>query len=378
MKKQVVENAFDKYAIKMNSPFLGKNNFVREDGTSFWSFLNSNGILHSKEHFPFLTNHRVPKVKRIFDFGEYLNLTSRGEALAYLYRGLGKALNYVGPVLDLELPHGFNDHTDRHTLWVSQTAVELLQRAGKSFDGEGMYDSQSEVLTTLVGMTHDLGNFMGRKHHSTYSAWFLTRLFYNYKLHQKEWNSVLYSVLFHEEPVLRELRIQLSEGIPLQWALIAADKMHVGRERIGGRSFESGIKHNAFAEDVHILLNSLIVRSAWIMAPKSFVWHLDFSIDQLEEKFESFTKGDGRLWLPDEFHERFVKEGLKYREIFAEMFVNIYEARIRMAAMSVFLLFPHVERFRVFLTDAKKDGVIKGGEMLVCEVVRPPKADSSR
>ena len=76
----------------------------------------------------------------VFDWPEYLELESRGEALAYLSRGLGTALNYVGPVLDTELPHGFNDHTDRHTLWVSERAVELLQRAGVGYDGQGYFD----------------------------------------------------------------------------------------------------------------------------------------------------------------------------------------------------------------------------------------------
>lgn len=357
--------------LSADSPFMGKRDFVRPDGVSFWSFLSNSKIPYSKEDFPFLTNHKIPKVKRLFDFGEYINLSSKGEALAYLYQGLGKAWNYVGPVLDFELKHGFNDHTDRHTLWVVQTGVELLQRAGRAHNnGKKKYDSQTEVLMTLVGMMHDLGNFMGRKEHSTYSAWLMTRLFYNYGEYTEAWRTVLYTVLFHEEPVLRDLRVQLSNGVPLQWALVAADKMHVGRDRIGGRSFESGIEKHAFEEDLHILLNSLVVRSAWVMAANSFVWHLDFSIDQLEEKFESFTKGDGKLWMPDEFHKKYVQKGMKYREIFAEMFSNAYEARIRMAAMSVFLLFPNLTKFQVFLTDAKQGGAIKSGELLVCELVR--------
>lgn len=355
-----------KWSIDINSPLLGKNEFVRADGTSFWAFLNNQGIKFNKDHFPFLSNHRVPKVKKVFDFGEYLNLSGKGEALAYLYQGFGKAWNYVGPVLDMELKHGFNDHTDRHTLWVTSNAVELLQRAGKSWKNEGgRYDAVSEVLVTLVGMTHDLGNFVDRKEHSMYSAWLLDRTFYNYEVHQKEWEGVMFTTLFHEEPMLRELGVNLSDGLPLQWALIAADKMHVGRERIGGRSYESGVANRALEEDVHILLNTLIVRSAWILASKAFVWHLDFSVEQLEKKVESFTKGDGRIWLPDSFHRQFAEGGKPYREIFAEMFANVYEARIRMAAMGVFLLFPYLNRFQVYLTDEQKRG-----ELLVCEVVR--------
>lgn len=366
MKRQVQQTKVPKWNIDINSPHLGKSGFVRHDGQSFWAFLNSSGISFDKADFPFLSNHRIPKVKRVFDFGEYLNLSSKGEALSYLYHGLGKAWNYVGPVLDQELKHGFNDHTDRHTLWVTNTSVELLTRAGRSWNiSEGRYDSKSEVMLTLVGMGHDLGNFVERKNHSMYSAWLMTRLFYNYQSHLDEWEAVLYSILFHEEPMLRELSIGLSSGIPLQWALVAADKMHMGRERIGNRSYASGIANRALEEDVHILLNTLVVRSSWVLASDIFVWHLDFSVEQLEEKVRGFTKGDGRIWLPESFHKQFSEGGKPYREIFSEMFLSVYEARIRMAAMGVFLLFPHVTRFQIYLTDEK----IRG-EMRVCEVVR--------
>jgi hypothetical protein len=308
----------------------------------------------------------VPKVKRVFDFGEYLNLSGKGEALSYLYNGFGKAWNYVGSVLDLELKHGFNDHTDRHTLWVTSTAVELLQRAGKSWQNEGgRYDEQSEVLLTLVGMMHDLGNFVDRKEHSMYSAWLLTRTFYNYEAHPEEWRAALFTTLFHEEPMLRELGVNLTAGLPLQWALVAADKMHVGRDRIGDRSYASGIANRALEEDFHILLNALIVRSSWLLTSGAFVWHLDFSVDQLEKKVESFTKGDGKIWLPESFHRQFTVGGKLYREIFAEIFANAYEARIRMAAMAIFLLFPNLNKFQVHLTDVQKKG-----EMMICEVVR--------
>lgn len=360
-----------KWCIDGNSPFLGSDEFRRTDGQGWWEYLNSAGIAYKKDDFPFLTNHKIPRVKKIFDFGEFLHLSGKGEALAYLYRGLGKVWNYVGPILDRELTHGFNDHTDRHTLWVTGTAVDLLQRAGRSYkNAGGWYASTSEVLVTLVGMTHDLGNLIDRKEHSMYSAWLLTRLFGNTEPHQEEWNAVLYTILFHEEPMLADLHANLSKGIPLQWALVAADKMHVGRDRIGDRSYESGIKNNALEDDVHILINALIVRSSWVMAVSSYVWHLDFGIEQLEEKFSSFTRGNGRIWVPKTFYDKY-KNGQSYRDIFAEIFMNVYEPRIRMAAMSIFLLFPYINKFQVFLSDGRRNATdVESGGKLICEVVR--------
>jgi hypothetical protein len=97
---------------------------------------------------------------------------------------------------------------------------------------------------------------------------------------------------------------------------------------------------------------------------------LDFGIEQLEEKFGSFTRGNGKIWVPKEFYAKY-KKGQSYKEIFAEMFLSIYEARIRMAATSIFLLYPYINKFQVFLSDAKmNEGDLQSGEMLICEVVR--------
>ncbi len=364
--------------VPLDSVFIGKRFFVRAEGTPLWEFLDEQKIAYDKRHFPFLTNHQKPRVKEMFDFGEYLKLQSRGEALGYLYAGLGKALNYVGPVLDLELKHGFNDHTDRHTLWVSSTGVELLQRCGLGYDGNGHFDSKTEVLMTLVGMMHDIGNFMGRHDHSTYSAWLLNRLFGNKDDYPAEWHAVQHAVLFHEEPVLVDLGINLEGGHPLQWALVAADKMHVGRDRVGSRSFESGVDGGALEEDAHILLNALIVRSTWYMVGRTFVWHLGFSIDQLEERFAAFTRGNKkRLWMPEVFYRLFVDRGVAYRDTFAKKFVEVYENRLRMLADSVFLLFPQMMKFEARLGDVgSQGGRVKGKEEAIWSRVN--KRDNDR
>lgn len=343
---------------------LTSNRFLRPDGVSFWQFLEDQNIPFLKKDFPFLTNYSSPRIKSVFNFDHYIDITSRGEALSYLYTGLGKALNYVGPVLDQEMKHGFNDHTDRHTLWVSQTGVELLQRSGHSYDGEGYYDEETEVLMTLVGMTHDLGNLQTRKEHSTYSAWLLTKLFERSGKNPQAFTQALYAILFHEEPVLIANKLDLADGSPLQWALVAADKMHVGRDRIGGRSFKKGVKNGAFS-DIHILLNALIVRSSWHLGVGEFVWNLDFSVDQLEKKFESFTKGQTRLWMPTLFQKMFVKKGTMYRDSFSELFNQIYIDRMKLAARSVFLLFPFVHTFRVELTDNDTRLKVGSGSMRV-------------
>lgn len=354
----------------LNPTLLTKESLVRPDGTGFWDFLRQAGIRFHKQDFPFLSADETPQVLPVFDFDEYLGLSSRGEALAYLYRGFGKALNYVGPVLDRELEYGFNDHTDRHTLWVAGQSVELLQRAGKNYSGSGYYDEKTEVLATLVAMMHDLGNFMDRHEHSTYSAWLLTRLFTHSRKHRQEWNTVMETILFHEEPVLLAMDLPLQQMQPLHWALVAADKMHGGRERVGGRSMEKGIKHAAFEHDVHILLNALIARSSWYLEAGTFVYHLDFSIDQLSEKFAAFSRGNGRLWVPQKFYDLLVREGRKYRDQFMELFNQVYSPRMIIATKAIFLLFPKIDTFEVRLQDTDTRGKVGNGEAVVFRICR--------
>jgi len=359
-----------KLVVDLNPALLNEWSFRRSDGTGFWDFLDNSGIRYEKDDFPFLTKHTVPQVLPVFNFDDYMKLSSRGEALAYLYKGFGKALNYVGPVLDREMEFGFNDHTDRHTLWVSQTAVELLARSGKSYTGRGFFDEKTEVLATLVAMMHDLGNFVDRKEHSTYSAWLMTRLFERTEKHKREWNVVMETILFHEEPVILAMKLPLNKLKPLHWALVAADKMHGGRDRIGGRSMEKGIKQRAFENDRHILINSLIARSSWFLSGGTFVYHLDFSIDQLTDKFAAFSKGNGRIWVPKQFQDLFLREGKKYRETFIEMFNKLYKPRMMIATEAVFLLFPSVDRFKVVLQDTDTRNKVGSGIVTVFSVKR--------
>ncbi len=368
-KKKQQHQKIDRTKTHLND-VLRANHFIRPDGKYFWDFLKENNIRYTKNHFPFLTKHKKPKIKQVFDFAEYMQIGSKGEALSYLYGGFGKAFNYVGPVLDLELKHGFNDHTDRHTLWVGQTGAELLQRAGVSYDGARHYDADTEVLMILAGMTHDLGNFFSRKEHSVYSAWLLTKLFTNRERNSVEFETLLQAVLFHEEPVLVDLNLDLENGTPLQWALIVADKMHVGRDRIGSRSTQSGIEHGALEEDIHIVLNALIVRSAWFFGVRSFIWHLDFSVDQLEEKFGSFTTGNHKLHLPLSFQRVFRQRGVRYRESFVQLFNDVYINRMKLAAKSAFLLFPHINEFRVELSDNDTKARVGSAKLEVFKIRR--------
>lgn len=324
---------------------------TRSDGTPFWQFLSSINQPFEKSDFPFLTPEDPPRIKPVFDFGEYLSLLSKDEALSYLYGGLGHTLTYVGPVLDSELSHGFNDHTDRHTSWVAKNTVDLLQRSGTNYDGSASCDTQTEILATLVGLTHDIGNLVSRKGHSQYSQQIISELFHHEEDQTKPWSAAIQAIVYHDETALKTTDFDLSKGLPLLWSLVLADKMHAGRDRLGEKSILKG-PEGAIEADIHILLNSLVAHSSWYIDLDKFVWHLDFSVDVNLERLKPLTNQRERIWVPQKYQTDFRQNNIPYKQNFTKDFLSIYSDRIDLCREAVALLFPWLSGFQIVLNDS--------------------------
>lgn len=343
---------------------------VRGDGTGFWEWLREQEIGFEKTDFGWLTADEPPRIKPVWDFNQYLSLRGRGEAIAYLYGGLGRTLNYVGPVLDVDLLYGFNDHTDRHTLWVAQTGVELLLRSGTGWDGKRRTGTVDELLMALLGMTHDLGNLVGRGRHAESTVEILSQMFTNKGKRKGEWAAAMEAIKFHDEGAIEREGFDLERGGPLLWALIVADKLHVGRDRVGDKSIATG-PNGSVEADVHVLLNSLVTRSTWYLSQGSFVWHLDFSVEQLTEKFAALTNRKERVWVPQKFQMSWRRAGVKYRESFARDFVEVYHERIELLCQAVLRLFGQVEAVRIVLSDDDSKNKVGRGDVEIMKWERP-------
>jgi hypothetical protein len=97
---------------------------------------------------------------------------------------------------------------------------------------------------------------------------------------------------------------------------------------------------------------------------------LDFSIDQLTDKFAAFSKGNGRLWVPRQFQDLFLTKGRKYRDSFVELFTKVYKPRMIIATEAVFLLFPSMKKFEVILQDTDTRNKVGSGMEKVFSVRR--------
>ncbi len=338
----------------------------RANGESLWEFFKKNKITYEKSDFPFLTDGEVPSIKSVADFGEYLGLVGRGEATSFLYRTLGRSLTYIGAALDTEREYGFNDHTDRHTLWVAGRCTELLQRGGRSADGKGVFDRKSEILCTLVGMTHDIGNLISRKMHSKYSMEILDELFgwTGKKNYREIWEVVRQAVLYHDEAALNEGGFAIEKGYPLLWALVIADKMHFGRDRLGEKTFETG-EEGAAEKDVHIALEMLVARSTWYLNPDEFVWHLDFSVELGQEWMGSLANHKDRVWVPKLYQQAYRQNGQEYRVTFAKQFLEVYGERVKLIERAAKVLFPWIKGFAVELVDSDSRDKVTPAKMQI-------------
>jgi hypothetical protein len=221
----------------------------------------------------------------------------------------------------------------------------------------------------LVGMVHDIGNLVGRKGHSKYSLDILRELFANRQGHEQQWLAVEQAVLAHDEPVLSGGEMVLKDGWPLLWAIVIADKMHVGRNRIGEKSLKTA-PDGSLEMDPHVVMDCLLTGSTWYLAGDTFTWRLDFSTEQLEEKFLTVTRNKDRVWVPAEYQKAFRERGVRYRETFAQQFLEVKKERVKLAAEAALLLFPWISDFQVLLSDSDSRGKVERAEMVIHRVVR--------
>lgn len=326
--------------------------FTRTDGRGFWEYLRGQGIPYRKDDFPFLSADDHPHILPVLDFSALLSMQSYAEVIGYLYQKLGKSLSYIGPILDSEFTYGFHDHSDKHALWVALQARELLVRSGKRFDGTGVCDEVSEVLAILAGMLHDIGQLVDRKQHSNYSLQLIDQLMIrDQHIYEQEWHALVDSIRLHEEPVLVSLGLSLEQMFPLHWALVVADKLHNGRDRLSQKSVGLDPEKEPFMHDKFLLADSMIARSSWHLEPETFVYQVDFSLTEFSARFEKYLGDKDRLWVPDSVYALFAKQGKPYRDSFVELFQTMYLDRMQIAAKGIFLLMPWIHSFDVRMVD---------------------------
>lgn len=115
---------------------------------------------------------------------------------------------------------GFTEHGIRHVTTVSSTARDLLRDLG--------YDTRTQELAAIAGLTHDIGNVVSRHGHATIGAMMAHPLLISRGMSAEDSLIVIGAIGSHGDDAAK-----LGEPVhPVSAALIIADKSDVHRSRV--------------------------------------------------------------------------------------------------------------------------------------------------
>lgn len=285
-----------------------------------------------------------------------------------LFKGFMDDLEFVyeavSDSLDTIYPNGFNRHDRAHVERVGETGLYLLEQGG--------YDEDTQRRFAAAAASHDLGNLLSRFSQSILAPQVFHNIYPNLAFSKKDWTSIERAVKRHEEDVARGLRNSYLEHTaqttldrrstdmlkrfgPEGLALIASDKMHVGRDRISTKATD----HNAVDDDLHTATNLLLETTATAIRGDRFSWELDFNpevhdaeLPRLKGLALRHSSGEGwKAYVPTPVHEIYRREGKPHFKSTVEQFFNLYEDRVALTVESIFALLPDVQAFEMGFAD---------------------------
>ena len=290
-----------------------------------------------------------------------LNLIDLEKLLKNKLTPIYEAINYS---LNGSTKDGFNQHDIEHVSRVSNQACRFLEAAG--------YDGKCLKRAVIAAYCHDLGNLLSRKSHEIISANLTELIFPELVKDTEQWKIIKDAILFHNEPMLAETFAR--EGIrepsdqidylkkylpPEALAVLMADKIQVGRERITNKEIET----NVLDQDQHLELNLMVNTTSTEITDSSFVWNLDFNRYILKNespkvrrfvKRKSLDEGEEerfKVHVSETVHRLHRSKSIPYHYTYASMFFDLYFDRNFLTMASVFALFENVQEFSICIHD---------------------------
>jgi hypothetical protein len=165
---------------------------------------------------------------------------------------------------------GFTEHGRRHTRLVAERSRDIALNLG--------YTDRIAQRAYLAGLTHDIGNMLGRHMHGISSAVMIYPILVDHGIDYDDISAVLMAISNHEEEI----------GVPVDEAgacLVIADKTDVHRSRVR--------YPDPTTQDIHDRVNLASRRCKLVADQQERLIKLDVSIDpaisSVMEYFEIFT-----------------------------------------------------------------------------------------
>lgn len=304
------------------------------------------------------------------DFQEFINL-SQDQTSDYLRN---KLRNLISGVLILEDdgPYQmFNRHDITHLDHVNNTTRRLLDESQRQ--GEAAVTSLERNIGTAITYLHDIGNNIDRGRHGEISAYLFSKIFGNYDPSDIAVKSILAGIRLHDEPVGAKLSDMNEVGRDGEYApvlprpilaVIAADKLDVGRHRLGMAltgSLPTAFEH-IIEETPHTLVVIYAQDNQLIFAEdgKMINWKIDFSTDisaeedpQMRKILEKFIWKDQDIYVPREWHAHWRKNDIPYSVSYLGQMRSLYCTRFAVMLSSLYALLPRLETVKITVADSK-------------------------
>ena len=165
---------------------------------------------------------------------------------------------------------GYTEHGQRHTNLVAQRARDLALGLG--------HTPRLAYRAYLAGLTHDIGNMLGRHMHGVSSSVMIYPILVDHGIDYDDISAILMAISNHEEEI----------GIPIDETgacLVIADKTDVHRSRVR--------YPDPMTQDIHDRVNLATKRSVLSTDAQERLIKLDVKIDtaisSVMEYFEIFT-----------------------------------------------------------------------------------------
>lgn len=262
--------------------------------------------------------------------------------------------------LDMSSP--YNRHGDGHSSRVTKSAQGLVMASAHMREISHPHDLRIlQNQTSLIGRAHDIGNGFSRHYHADVSALMLTAIMP--ERHDPQWNGrseefyaqARSAIAFHSSGKLRELTTEVWEEMPDEerWkrmveefgipglAVIAADKIDVGRERIS-----DSVDSESIFTDPHAEVNYWGRNAGWELDEvKQEVNWINMYTPEIRgdsdiKRYPHFAKELQRIQQDSSYTPR-------YFEQWKDLFISLYAERMVTFADCMFALLPKIDHVDV-------------------------------
>jgi len=259
--------------------------------------------------------------------------------------------------LDYPQAEGFNRHGEGHSSRVVKVARQLVEEDARLRKKKGF--RQEEIVAILAGRFHDIGNLLSRSTHSFVSDRMTRAIVPRIVDNPDLYRQVHQAIVLHPSDSLRKVTTELwtPEKKPTaRWkkmrkhlgagglAMIMADKVDIGRERISDKADSKTIFKDPHAEVNYWGKNDGVEVSE---DGKILVWVVKYT-PQINEadikRYPHFARELQRQQEDSSYKPRFFEEWI-------DLFLQLYNSRVVTFTDCGFALFPSVEQVSVIFVN---------------------------